>query len=356
MATAIVDRYCPVPGPSDNSSGPRRRRRANDSNDEVSGRNGNRHMSCESGGRNTPKRNHSSSDKWTNSGVIMSTSCSCQPGEALRFRPRKVLHKSLFGEVVRAEDTATGEKVALKTSYRVRVEGTEDPSNELRLLRKIKCLGGHEHVIDLIWAVEDEKQVKIALPHFPLDLFKVVDKSGGLPEKSAKAIFRKILSAIKFLHSNGISHLDLSLENVLVDQEGRLKLCDFGAAREVKEGEILKNVIVGKLNYAAPEVLDNIAFEPLRADIYSLGSMLFTMLFGHPIYDLDNQNGKVAMRYATSGIKGVKQLLRAYGYTSGNPKTPSIEAVDLIGQLLQRDPSSRPTLEDIEKHPWIREI
>eukprot|EP00466_Bigelowiella_natans_P009090 jgi/Bigna1/87640/estExt_fgenesh1_pg.C_220156 len=271
-----------------------------------------------------------------------------------RYVKRKLLHKSLFGEVVLAEDQVLRRKVVLKTSDKLRVSGTESPGSEAKLLRKIQEIGGHNNIVELLESSEDEKQIQIALQFVPRDLFKMVHERGGFSETDARTTFQKILQAVKFLHSNGIAHLDLSLENVLINSDtSELRLCDFGAARESKQGERLKNILTGKLNYAAPEILDDRPFEPFKADCYSLGSMLFTILCGHPLYDLESQNGKVALRYATSGLKGVKQLVTAYGYTSSNERTPSDAAIDLIAKLLNHEPTSRPTLEQIENHPWV---
>jgi len=302
--------------------------------------------------------------------VDLSRSPSCSPrklegwtgtsstGQATSFQQRycrqKLLHKSLFGEVVLANDELSNESVVIKTSNRIRVDGNEDPSNEARLLRKIEQLGGHNNIVRLLYHSEDEKQIRIVMEYLTLDLFKYVQEKGGIPEKEACEIFGKIVQGVKFLHSNGIAHLDLSLENVLLEKDGTVKLCDFGAAREVKHRGRLKNLLAGKLNYAAPEILDNRPFDPFKADMYSLGSMLFMLLCGHPIYDLDNENGRVAMRYATSGSKSLQQLLQAYGYSSDNAKTPSNEAVDLIAGLLTREPSIRLSLEQLIDHPWMQ--
>jgi len=272
-----------------------------------------------------------------------------------RYVKRKLLHTSLFGEVVLAEDRVLRRKVVLKTSDKLRISGSESPQREAKLLRKIQEIGGHNNIVELLELSEDEKQIQIALEFIPRDLFKVVHERGGFLEADARETFRKILEAVKFLHSNGIAHLDLSLENVLINSDvSELRLCDFGAARESKQGERLKNVLVGKLNYAAPEILDGRPFEPFKADCYSLGNMLFTILCGHPLYDLESQNGKVAVRYATSGLKSVRQLLSAYGYTSSNERTPSNTAIDLIAKLLSHEPTIRPTLEQIENHPWVQ--
>mmetsp|Transcript_10460 Transcript_10460/g.20044 ORF Transcript_10460/g.20044 Transcript_10460/m.20044 type:complete len:310 (-) Transcript_10460:360-1289(-) len=272
-----------------------------------------------------------------------------------RYRVQRKLHSTLFGDVVLAHDTMTGQNVVIKTSNQVRVEGTENPSNEAHLMRKLQSGGGHDNLVKFISSNEDEKQVRIVMEYIPDDLFKLVSESGGVPEKTARKLFRKILAAVKYLHSKDIAHLDLSLENVLVDHSREaVKLCDFGASKEAKHGRYLKNILAGKINCASPEILDGRKVEPFLADVYSLGSILFMLLCGHPLYDLETGNGKVAMRYATSGKKALRQLITAYGYNEMHPKNPSNDAVDLIARLMAKTPSERIPLSEIENHPWFR--
>ena len=116
-------------------------------------------------------------------------------------------------------------------------------SNTFCFLRKIEARGGHPNIIKIFDAFEDSKNVRLVMEYFPEDLFRVVQEEGNFSEALARYYFKKILAAVRFLHENGIAHLDLSLENILVGK-GRLdlKLCDFGASREVKRGEFLKNV------------------------------------------------------------------------------------------------------------------
>ncbi|GLE10938.1 hypothetical protein PINS_up023210 [Pythium insidiosum] len=81
------------------------------------------------------------------------------------------------------------------------------------------------------------------------------------------------------MHSNGFAHRDLSLENVLVTDDNTCKVCDFGLAAVADQPS---NETVGKMFYMAPEVLSGSSYDPKKADVWSLGVMLFIMLFGAP--------------------------------------------------------------------------
>mmetsp|Transcript_14379 Transcript_14379/g.21844 ORF Transcript_14379/g.21844 Transcript_14379/m.21844 type:complete len:317 (-) Transcript_14379:125-1075(-) len=276
-----------------------------------------------------------------------------------RYRILSKIHSSLQGEVLLAEDIVNERKVVLKRSRNIggflggRV--SENPLNELKIMETIQKFGGHENIVEMLDSSSDEKHVCIVMPYYSRDLFSEMKDSGKMNEITARKVLRKILKAVAFLHSRGIAHLDLSLENLLVDDSGsKIKLCDFGAAHKINEGELLKNVLVGKLNYAAPEVLDNgtVPFDPFQADMYSIGATIMMMLIGHPLYDLENPNGKLAFQFATGGAKAVKQLLRAYGYTEGRGM-PSENAIDLASKLLSANPKDRPSISQTMKHPWL---
>ncbi|KAG6612200.1 serine/threonine protein kinase [Phytophthora cinnamomi] len=91
---------------------------------------------------------------------------------------------------------------------------------------------------------------------------------------------RQVTLGLHFLHSNGIAHRDVSLENVLL-RGGVCKLSDFGLATDA---ERMCAEVVGKANYMAPEVVAGEAYAPVAADMWSLGIVLFIMLTGSPLW------------------------------------------------------------------------
>ena len=117
------------------------------------------------------------------------------------------------------------------------------------------------------------------------DLFDVVKKNGKLSEGLAKNLFHQLLDGIEFLHNNvGVAHLDLKLENILVSDTFDLKLCDFGFYEELKSS-VCKNR--GTHGYRAPETYFqlNDGFDGAKADMFSLGVILFIMVFGVPPFN-----------------------------------------------------------------------
>lgn len=117
------------------------------------------------------------------------------------------------------------------------------------------------------------------------DLFDFVKKNGKLSEGLAKNLFHQLLDSLDFLHNKvGVAHLDLKLENVLIGNNFQVKLCDFGFYEELKT-KVCKNR--GTHGYRAPETYlqSNEGFDGAKADIFSLGVILFIMIFGVPPFN-----------------------------------------------------------------------
>ena len=98
-------------------------------------------------------------------------------------------------------------------------------------------------------------------------------KKQGLSETLCKHYFKQMVDALEHIHSKGIAHRDLKLENMLLDEYFDLKICDFGLATN----ETLAEDAVGTKTYMAPEQLAEETHDPQLADIYSLGMILYVM-------------------------------------------------------------------------------
>ena len=116
------------------------------------------------------------------------------------------------------------------------------------------------------------KQVEMAAPN---EWVKVVQH-----------MFRQLVGCVAWMHSKGVCHLDLSLENAMIAsrsaKHGNLvKIIDFGLAKRCPNGRFTNKQRVGKTSYMAPEVFARKKYDPRAADIWSLGVMLFMMLIGY---------------------------------------------------------------------------
>lgn len=184
------------------------------------------------------------------------------------------------------------------------------------------------------------------------ELYDFMDENGTLPEEEARGIFLQILSGLKTLHSYGVAHRDMSLENLMITEAGRIVIIDFGMALRVRtlptgEHYLLPNMgHCGKKNYIAPEVLSNAqTFNASLADMWAMGVILFMLLTGIPPVEsatpLDPRFRKIA-----NG--GLASMLRHWNIEL------SPEAVDLMTRMLKPNPIDRLTISQILSHPWVR--
>ncbi|XP_005383856.1 PREDICTED: sperm motility kinase Z-like isoform X1 [Chinchilla lanigera] len=163
-----------------------------------------------------------------------------------------------------------------------------------------------------------------------------IREANGLPEQEARRIFWQIICAIQYLHEQGIIHGDLKSDNILLDEDGTVKICDFGMGTKITPEKKLTK-ICSTLPDTAPETLLH-KKELFAGDIWRLGIILYEMVAGftpfteiHPLH--------------------LKQLiLQGRHYC---PRSFSTDLQNLIGMLLTIDPLQWPPLEEILWHPWL---
>jgi BR serine/threonine kinase len=165
-------------------------------------------------------------------------------------------------------------------------------------------------------------------------LLDILNAYAPLPEEVAKFIFGQIVLALEYLHSKGISHGDIKLENIICSSDNKVKLIDFGFASEDK----IQNKFRGSVNYSAPEILSFIPFDGKKADMWSAGVCLFAMISGIlPFYEEETAN-------TISRVKNRDFKI---------PEFISREAKYLIKSLLQYLPESRMAAKEVLKYEWM---
>ncbi|XP_052598739.1 sperm motility kinase 2B-like [Peromyscus californicus insignis] len=198
----------------------------------------------------------------------------------------------------------------------------------------------HPNIISLVQVIESEKKIYLIMEVFAgKQLYQYVGKAGHLEEDRARGIFRQILSAVSYCHEHGIIHRDLKPDNIMVDRKGNVKIIDFGLGAQVRPGEKL-SFYCGALKFAAPEFLLRRLYDGPKVDIWTLGVVLYFMVVGKVPFD--------AVTLPELG----HQIVNA-NYTVPLGMSPELQ--DLLSLLMTVDPSLRPTVDEVKRHPWLRE-
>jgi serine/threonine protein kinase/Tfp pilus assembly protein PilF len=215
-----------------------------------------------------------------------------------RYQIIEDLGQGGMGRVFKALDTRTGEKIAVKV-LRAGLEADsrslERFSHELTAARKIS----HRNVCRMFDLGEEGGQLYITMEFVPgEDLKSILRMMGAMSPAQAVAIASQICDGLEEAHRLGVVHRDLKPANVLVDKEGHARIMDFGIARSARSRGITDTgTMVGTPDYMSPEQAEGRDVDA-RADLYSLGVMLFEMVTGQLPFEGDTALA-VALKHKT---------------------------------------------------------
>jgi len=177
----------------------------------------------------------------------------------------------------------------------------------------------------------------------------------GLKKEYAKVIFAKILRGVLCCHDKGISHKDLKLNNILLDENFNPKIADFGFAtfNSKKLGDRR-----GTPGYAAPEIYSNKLYDGLKADIFSLGVILFKLYTRKSPLEVPlkidkfykyiiNKNYPKYWEIVTDSLEGHEKLKDLKDFENFK---------DLFNKMISDSPENRPTIIEILESEWMKEF
>jgi serine/threonine protein kinase len=173
------------------------------------------------------------------------------------------------------------------------------------------------------------------------ELFDYIAKTGAFTINETRFYFKQLIEGISYLHQLGIAHRDLKTENLLMDENFNLKIADFGFAKAISQTKSLMTTIIGTSAYYAPEIHRLEAYDGEKADIFTIGVILFFFVSYH--FPFKNSSDKDDLyKYFLNNEKHnfwiVHSSNKQQGFYSDDFK-------DLVNGLLEADFSKRFTLE-----------
>ncbi|GGU24908.1 serine/threonine protein kinase [Streptomyces coeruleorubidus] len=258
--------------------------------------------------------------------------------------------------VYRAVDTRLDRVLALKVMHpSLAVDG----SFVERFIREAKSVArlAHPNVVQVFDQGTDGSYVYLAMEYVAgCTLRDVLRERGALQPRAALDILEPVLAALGAAHRAGFVHRDMKPENVLIGDDGRVKVADFGLVRAVDTVTNTTGTVLGTVSYLAPEQIENGTADP-RVDVYACGVMLYEMLTGDKPHDGDSP-AVILYKHLHEDVPPPSAAVPGLAYeldemvASATARTPEIRPHDAVALLAQvRDGRGRLTVEQLDAVP-----
>ncbi|GFU52559.1 glycogen synthase kinase-3 beta [Nephila pilipes] len=292
--------------------------------------------------------------------------------QEISYTDTKVIGNGSFGVVHQARLSETGELIAIKKV----LQDKRFKNRELQIMRRLD----HCNIVKLknfffsSGDKKDEIYLNLVLEYIPETVYRVARQYSKakqtIPISFIKLYMYQLFRSLAYIHSLGICHRDIKPQNLLLDPDtGVLKLCDFGSAKHLVNGEPNVSYICSRY-YRAPELIFGATDYTTMIDVWSAGCVLAELLLGQPIFPGDSgvdQLVEIIKVLGTPTKEQIREMNRNYTefrfpQIKAHPwskvfraRTPA-EAVDLVSKLLEYTPSVRCTPLQACAHPFFNEL
>ncbi|KAK7199038.1 mitogen-activated protein kinase kinase 2 [Novymonas esmeraldas] len=245
-----------------------------------------------------------------------------------------------FGKVYKARIKGTGQIVAMK--FIVKKGKNEKELKNLRSEIEILTKLNHPHIIMLFDSFETDSDFVVVMEYAQGELYDILEDDKQLPASEVQKIAKQLIQALNYLHSNRIIHRDMKPQNILIGQNGAVKLADFGFARSMSYNTIVLTSIKGTPLYMAPELVQERAYDN-RVDLWSLGCILYELYYGKPPFYTNNLFALIK-----------KIVCEPVKFEAKADDQISPEFKNFLSGLLTKSASSRLNWPELLNHPFVQ--
>ncbi|XP_037073428.1 serine/threonine-protein kinase SIK3 homolog [Pollicipes pollicipes] len=253
-----------------------------------------------------------------------------------QYELEQTIGKGNFAVVKLATHIITQAKVAIKIINKTKLD-TDNLKKIRREVHIMKILR-HPHIIRLYQVMETEKMIYLVMEYASKgEIFDHMVAHGRMKEEDARPWFRQILAAVQYCHRKSVVHRDLKAENLLLDVEENIKLADFGFSNFYSPTDPLTTGC-GSPPYAAPELFEGKEYDGPKADVWSLGVVLYVLVCGALPFDgntLQNLRAKI--------LSGKFRI----------PYFMSTDCESLIRHMMMVDPEKRYSIPQVLRCRWV---
>ena len=285
-----------------------------------------------------------------------------------------IVGEGAYGIVYKCKNKETGKYVAVK-----KFKETEDKLVQKTMKRELAMLQmlRHENVVEFQEAFVSKGNFFLVFEYVEKNLLEVLEESPkGLSPKLIRSFVFQMCKAVSYLHKNNMIHRDVKPENLLIDENFNLKLCDFGFARKIKLNRQNNNVdtmtdYVATRWYRSPELLLSGGIYGPEVDYWAIGCIMGELADGNPMFPGENEVDQLECiikvlgnlpedlvnMYYENPIYNEKELFRVKKPETLEKRYLGIlspTAIDFMKGLLQLDPNKRLNGETVFKHKYFK--
>lgn len=217
-----------------------------------------------------------------------------------------------------------------------------------KLISKLK----HKNIIQRVPAVFHNDEFHFVLTEFAKygDFFDGITQGFlGNNEILVRTYFHQLIEGLEYMHSQGVAHLDLKLENIMLGKDFQLKIIDFDQAQNISDKEITSG---GTLSYRAPEVKDGSCSDLEAADLFSVGVILYTFRAQEFPFIEEAEEDFAEFKSYEAYLNDKASFWKHKALLKNDKNFFSVDFIKLINGLLEKNPKDRFTIKDIKESKW----